>query len=152
MMRRTGFGLLLAGCIAGTASAAPFVVVDASPTITAMVDRGATTRGGGFATTDVLLISGSTDSQLVMMRFDCTARTWQQITVRMVLADYSLSPARASVTPARAVGTETLGASILEKACFDRLVKSGAGWSRPTLREAVEAGRRALARQAAGGT
>lgn len=151
-MRGTLIGLVLAVGVTGGASAPPFVAVDATTTITAMVDQGATTRGGGFATTDVLLVSASTDSQLVMMRFDCTARTWQQVTVRMVLADDSLSPARASVTAARAVGTDTLGASLLEKACFDRLVKSGAGWSRPTLREAVEAGRLVLTRKAAGGS
>ena len=148
-MRWLGIGLLLAAGLAGAASAAPFVAVDATPNVMAMIDEGSLVRGGGTVDVDVLVVPGAGSAQLNRMRFTCTARTWQQVSQRVVAADLSLSSPKLVSAPAAGVSPGSIGAALLERACFNRQVNTTGGWTAPTLGDAIQKGRAALARAAA---
>lgn len=148
-MRVTGIGLLLAVGLAGTASAAPFVAVDASPNFVTMMDQASVVRTGTTVDADFLVVPATGAAQIGGMRFNCTARTWQQRSQRGVAPDLTLSPIKPISSAPAGVSPGSLGASMVERACFNRQVNTTGGWTAPNLGDAIRDGRAVLARAAA---
>ncbi len=147
-MRAIGIGLLLSAGVAGAASAAPFEAVDGTSRFLTMMDRSSLARSGAKVDADFLLVSASGAAAITRFRFDCTARTWQQLSQRDIAEDLTLSaPVQMSEAP-EAVPAGSLGVSMLERACFNRQANASAGWTTPTLAEAVRQGRAIMARKA----
>lgn len=149
-MRAIRIGLLLTVGLAGAASAAPFVVVDGTPRFMAMMDQSSVVRGGAKVEADFPLVSAAGDAAITSFRFDCTARTWHQLGQRDLADDLTLSPVvRMSGAPG-AVSSGSLGASMLERACFNRQVNTHGGWTIATVGKALRESRAAQASMAPG--
>lgn len=148
-MRGIGIGLLLAVGMAGAASAAPFVAVDASPNFVTMMDQASVVRSGAMVDAEFLIVPASGAAQLGGMRFNCNARTWQQMSQRGVAADLTLSPIKPIAGVPAGVSPGSLGASMVERACFNRQVNTTGGWTAQSLGDAIRDGRAVLARAAA---
>jgi len=135
-----------AGLAPQVASAAPYVAVDAGAgRYVGFLDQGTLNRSGNVVHVEMLAVIKDRQPILSSLRFDCAARTWQQLSNREVAANYSIGPAVPEPPAVLPVREGTIAYNMLERACFGRQVNTSGGWTRSTLREAVEAGRAALA-------
>ena len=137
--------LACAVLIASPALAAPFTTVDGTAKYISMLDEGTLVRSNGGVEAEALLVTSSS-ARLVKFRFDCAARTWRLVSKRSVGADMTLSAPTMVDEPAAAAQPGSLGASLLERACFGRLVNASGGGSTPTLGEAIVDARAILVR------
>jgi len=145
-MRTFTLALAMTLGVCGTAAASPYVMVDASPVVALMIDQGTLRRSGDQVDVDVLVVPKSGLPQIASFRLVCSARTWQQRSRRTVAADLTLSPVTPVAGQPGVVSDGSVGAALLEKACFNRQVNAEGGWSVPTLAEAVQDARTILTR------
>jgi len=148
-MRIVMAGLVAAASFALPAQAAPFVAVDASPDFVAMLDRGSVKPVGDQLEAEALVIASSGQVMIAQVSFSCGRRAWQTRSERMVKSDLTTTSPRLLSGPAQTVSPGSIGESLLEMACFNRLKNQTGGWSRPSLKEAIDAGRAIMAREAA---
>ena len=148
MSRSLPLGFAVALALAAPAIAAPFVTVDGTSRYIAMLDDGSLVRSAGGVNGEALIVMAGGPAKLAKLRFECTARTMRNVSSRTVASDMSISAPVASTDPASVVENGSLGASLLERACFGRQVNASGGWSVPTLSEAITAARAILARSA----
>lgn len=148
-MRGTVSGLLLATGIAGAASAAPYEAVDATPQFLMMVDQATMARTGSVVEADILIVPIKDEVVLATMSFDCAGRIYRQRSSRAVNESFQLMPSVAAAGRANPTPTGTLGGSLLDRVCFNRKAKPTAGWTQPTLGQAITSARAVLARIAA---
>lgn len=146
MLRSLVLGLAAAALLAAPAFAAPFVAVDGNKKYVAMLDEGSVVKSGDVVNSEALMVVNSGKAVLVRLQFDCAARTWRQQSSRDVNADSTLAAPVAASGPASVVQPETLGASLLERACHGRQVNASGGWTRATLTDALTAARAVLVR------
>jgi hypothetical protein len=146
-MRINLTGLVAAVGLALPAQAAPFVAVDASPSFVAMLDRGSVKPVSDKLEAEALVVAAKGQVMIAQVRFDCGRRAWQTLSERMVKPDLTATPPRLLSGPPQTVSPGSIGESLLEMACFNRLKNQTGGWSRPTLKEAIDAGRAIMARE-----
>ncbi|MDP2261325.1 MAG: hypothetical protein Q8J89_16580 [Caulobacter sp.] len=142
-------GLLLAAGVAGAASAAPFEAVDATAEFFMLVDQATMARTGSVVEADILIVPAEGEILLARMSFDCTGRVYRQRSSRAVKEDFQLMPSVAAAGRANPAPTGTLGGSLLDRVCFNKKAKPTAGWTQPTLGQAITSARAVLARIAA---
>lgn len=146
MLRTMVLGLAGAAMLAAPALAAPYVAVDGNKKYVAMLDEGSVVKSAGVVNSEALMVINGGKAVLVKLQFDCAARTWRQQSSRDVNADSTLAAPIVTGGPATVVQADTLGASLLERACHGRQVNASGGWTRATLTEAVTAARAVLVR------
>ena len=134
--------LAIAGILAAAAPpalAAPWMALDANPSILVLVDRGSIERYGAIRTAHTLYVLKGRQPVVFSIRYNCDMRTYEEIDQRLVTKALTLGPPIAGSPGSKSAPPGSLGDAALTNVCQDKLVNASGGWTRPDLKGAIEA-------------